>query len=252
MPRNSSGVYVLPNAAFVPNTVISSAAVNSDLSDIANALTDSVAASGVTSMTGQLKAASGSVGNPSLSFASDTATGIYLSGSHQIGFATNGIQAVTINSDQSVTLQNINFNGTTYTFGAGAASGFWQGIAANSAIEFFVDGSGSVITTGIKGWVEIPYNCTIKRATLLADQVGSITIDVLTSTFAAYNPGGSFASITGGSPPAIVGALASQNSTLAGWTTALTAGTIMEFNVPGAVTNIQKCTISLVIQRTAS
>lgn len=46
MPRNGSGAYSLPEAAFVPNTPISSAAVNSDFSDIATALTGSLARNG--------------------------------------------------------------------------------------------------------------------------------------------------------------------------------------------------------------
>lgn len=55
MPRNGSGSYSLPQSPFVPGTTISSTAVNSDLSDIASALTGSVAADGQTPMTGTLQ-----------------------------------------------------------------------------------------------------------------------------------------------------------------------------------------------------
>src|SRR5882672_11820248 len=105
IPRNSSGVYSLPQAAFVPNTVISSSAVNSDLSDLGNEITNSIAANGTTAITGQLKASSGNVGAPSYGFSSDTNTGFYLAGTHQIGWAANGILAATFNSDKSVTWQ---------------------------------------------------------------------------------------------------------------------------------------------------
>lgn len=54
MARNGSGTYSLPQAAFVSGTVISSSAVNSDLSDIAAALTQSVSKDGQTAMTGNL------------------------------------------------------------------------------------------------------------------------------------------------------------------------------------------------------
>jgi len=40
MPFNAAGLYSLPQAAFVPGSVISSTAMNSDLSDIATALTN--------------------------------------------------------------------------------------------------------------------------------------------------------------------------------------------------------------------
>lgn len=48
MSRNGSGTYNLPQSPFVSGTVISSTAVNSDLSDIANALTASIANDGQT------------------------------------------------------------------------------------------------------------------------------------------------------------------------------------------------------------
>lgn len=54
MPRNGSGSYSLPEAAFVPNTAISSSAVNSDFSDIASALTGSLARDGQGGMTAVL------------------------------------------------------------------------------------------------------------------------------------------------------------------------------------------------------
>jgi hypothetical protein len=54
MPRNGSGGYSLPEAAFTYDTVISETAVNSDLSDIANALTASIAKDGQTTPTANL------------------------------------------------------------------------------------------------------------------------------------------------------------------------------------------------------
>lgn len=52
MARDGNGSYSLPQPAFVSGTTISSAAVNSDLSDIANALTQSVSRDGQTPITG--------------------------------------------------------------------------------------------------------------------------------------------------------------------------------------------------------
>lgn len=103
MPRNSSGVFTLASAAFVPNTTISSSAVNADLSDIATALTQSLATTGVSTMTGQLLCTSGNASAPGYGFASDTATGFYLPASHQIGVTINGTPSVTFNSNFSVT-----------------------------------------------------------------------------------------------------------------------------------------------------
>lgn len=54
MPRNGGGVFTLAEPPFVPNTVISSSAMNSDLSDIAAAMTASLARDGQGGMTAVL------------------------------------------------------------------------------------------------------------------------------------------------------------------------------------------------------
>lgn len=77
MPRNASGVYSLPVAAYVAGTTIVAANMNSNLSDIGSALTDSLAVTGVSSMTGPLKLAAGTAAAPSLALASDLTTGWY-------------------------------------------------------------------------------------------------------------------------------------------------------------------------------
>lgn len=73
MARNGSGTYSLPVPPFTPGTTILSADVNSDFSDIATALTGSIAADGQTPITGQLKGAQGSV--PTYSISGDLNTG---------------------------------------------------------------------------------------------------------------------------------------------------------------------------------
>lgn len=99
MARNGSGVYTLPEPAFVPNTPISSAAVNSDLNDIAGALTGSVAADGQTTITGALK-----LDNAGVVYGSDPNTGvrrtaadtqvIYAGGVDALRVTTNGVDAL--------------------------------------------------------------------------------------------------------------------------------------------------------------
>src|SRR6266853_6180494 len=137
MPRNSSGVFSLAQAAFVPNTVISSSAINSDLADIATALTGSLPVNGSTGMTGQFLSTSGNVGAPGLAFASDTNTGFYLAGTHQIGWAANGALAATLNSDKSTTWQGgATWNGNTLTngtFGVIGVSTFVGNVGINGS-----------------------------------------------------------------------------------------------------------------------
>lgn len=91
MPRNGSGTYTLPQAAFVAGTTISSSAVNSDFTDIATALTGSLPRDGQAGMTGQLKTADGTVGVPAHSFSSEATTGLYRPSSGRIGVAIAGV-----------------------------------------------------------------------------------------------------------------------------------------------------------------
>lgn len=103
MPRSSSGNYSLPVAAFVPGGLIKSADDNSNLGDIAAALTQSLATTGVSTMTGALIGAAGLVTTPGYTFNGATKTGFYLAGTNQIGWASNGVQGATFNADTSVT-----------------------------------------------------------------------------------------------------------------------------------------------------
>ena len=54
MPRDGSGAFTLAEAAFVFDSVISETAMNSNLSDIAAALTASIAKDGQTTPTANL------------------------------------------------------------------------------------------------------------------------------------------------------------------------------------------------------
>lgn len=97
MPYNGSGAFTLAEAAFVPNTPISSAAVNSDLSDIAtNGLSNAVTKDGQTTITGPFKGANGSVGAPMYSFASDTNSGMYRIAADNIGISVGGTKILDI------------------------------------------------------------------------------------------------------------------------------------------------------------
>lgn len=134
MSRNGSGTYSLPEPPFVPNTPISSSAVNSDLSDIAAALTGSVAADGQTPITGQIKFANGSLGSPSISFVTDTNTGIYRVSADVLGLVAGGNKIFSISSIQALMV-----DGTVaapgMAFEGDPASGFYRIGSSNIGIS---------------------------------------------------------------------------------------------------------------------
>lgn len=117
----------------------------------------------------------------------------------------------------------------------------------SSSIEFIIDGGGSAITTGIKGDLEIPFACTITQATLLADQTGSVVIDVWKDSYTNFAPTVAD-TITASAKPTLSSALKYQDSTLTGWTKTISAGDILRFNVDSAST-VQRVTLSLKVTK---
>lgn len=115
-------------------------------------------------------------------------------------------------------------------------------------IAFVIDGGGSTITTGIKGYLPIDFGCTILEVEMLADQSGSIVIDIWKDTYANFPPLDAD-SITASAVPTISTAVKAQDATLTGWTTSITAGDILAFNVD-SVTSIQRVTVALKVKKT--
>jgi hypothetical protein len=129
MPRDAAGTYTLPQAPFQPNTVARSALVNSNFSDIAAALTDSLALSNATAkpINGNL-VVSGTV----------TATGAVINGALQAldgaftSLTVNGPSAVngnltasgTITGATVVSTGNIQTNTGTISTGGEVLAGF--------------------------------------------------------------------------------------------------------------------------------
>lgn len=114
-------------------------------------------------------------------------------------------------------------------------------------LTFVIDGGGLAISTGQKGHLEIPFACTITQVTTLADQSGSIVVDIWKDTYANFPPTDAD-SITASAPPTLSSAQKAQDSTLTGWTTAISAGDILAFNVDSCAT-ITRVTISLKVTK---
>lgn len=115
------------------------------------------------------------------------------------------------------------------------------------SIPFMVDGGSTTVTTGIKGDLEVPFDCVIQEVTMLADQTGSIEMDIWRDEYANFPPTVSD-SIVGANPPKIVSDLKSKDTALSGWTREITAGDILRFNVNSATT-IRRVTIALKVQK---
>lgn len=110
-------------------------------------------------------------------------------------------------------------------------------------INFIIDGGGSAITTGVKGYLEMPFAGVIESNRVFADQSGSIVIDIWKDTYANFPPTNAD-SITASAPPTLTTADKSEDASLTGWTTTFAAGDVLGFNVD-SITTVERVTLSL-------
>jgi hypothetical protein len=115
------------------------------------------------------------------------------------------------------------------------------------SISFVIDGGGVTIGGGIKGDLTIPFSYAIEEWTLLADQSGSIVVDIWSDVYATYPPTVAD-SITGSAKPTITASNKGRSSTLTGWVTTIAAGDTLRFNVDSC-TSITRATLSLKVSR---
>lgn len=91
------------------------------------------------------------------------------------------------------------------------------------------NGNGSALTGTQTICVPVNYAGTIQAVTIISDVSGSATIDVKTVAYASYTGPSSTSSITASDIPALSSATKYQDTTLTGWTTALSANTMACF-----------------------
>lgn len=172
-----------------------------------------------------------------------TFAGMTLKGTHASRPAANAVGAGTIYacSDHKLVYQSDGSSWATW-FDPGGVTG------ASVPMEFIIDGGGSAITTGVKGYLEVPFAWTnITAGRMLADVSGSIVVDVWKDTYANYPPVDAD-SITASAPLTISSATKSSDTTLTGWTKTGSAGDILGFNVDSATT-VTRVTVSLTLVR---
>jgi hypothetical protein len=115
-------------------------------------------------------------------------------------------------------------------------------------IGFVIDGGGAAITTGVKGYLEVPFACTITACRLLADQSGAIKVDIWKDAYANYPPTDADTITAANEPEIAASGVKDEDTVLTGWTTAISAGDILGFNVDSCTT-IERCTVSLTVTR---
>lgn len=118
-------------------------------------------------------------------------------------------------------------------------------------ITFVIDGGGSAITTGEKGHMEIPFDCTLTGWTLMADQSGAIQIDIWDDTYANFPPTDADTMPGAGAEPEITASgQKAEDNAITDWTDyTLSANEIIAFNVDSCTT-IERIVLSLTARKT--
>jgi hypothetical protein len=93
-----------------------------------------------------------------------------------------------------------------------------------------IDGAGSVITTGLKGYAVMPYNATIVGWSIVSNISGNCIVDVWKNTTIPTSGN----SITGTEKPTLTNQQININNALTTWTTNISINDVIAFNVLSA------------------
>jgi len=262
MARNGSGTMSILNS-FTSGETISSDDMDANFSDIASEITNSVAKDGQTTMTGQFKAASGTVSLPGITFGSDTDVGFYRIGADNIGLAIGGAIALDVDSNslnmasgftiaaQAITAttvtpsgQVVSSAGTVSAPGLAFASdldcGFYR-IGANN-IGWAVNGAKvvDVSTTGQAVTGTLTATGAITGASTVTDVNGLLPFPATTAMIFVQTSaptGWTKVTSTDNAALRLVSGTASSGGT-ANFTTAFTSRSIAEANLPNVTKGV--------------
>ena len=180
--------------------------VNAIFQDLADGLTGALAKNGQSTMTGALKIASGSAAVPGLSFGADGATGIYRTGSKQLGITVGGTLVATFSSTGIAYTGEPIPSGTVMLFVQTAAPTGWtkslthndkalrvvSGTASNGGSVDFTNAFASKTVTG-----------TVGNTTLTTSQIPAHNHEAIDSAYGVqpvyYKLSGLSFSLTAGS-----------------------------------------------------
>ena len=102
-------------------------------------------------------------------------------------------------------------------------------------------------TTPIKGYLPVPFDCEVWRWRVVADQSGSIVVDIWMDTYANFPPTVED-TITGTDKPTLSSVVSNESTALTGWTRELVKGRMLVYNVDSVAT-VQRVTVILYVKR---
>ncbi len=152
---------------------------------------------------------------------------------------TNTAAAMIVGAGASLTYTS------TGTINASSVGAVVAATMLRGGLGISVDGGGSVISTGAKGFLEIPYACIITGWSLVAadgSSTGSMVMDVWRDDYAHYPPNVTD-TITASDKPTITTSSKGQNTNASTWLQTCALGDWLGFNVDSCsiITRAQLC-----------
>jgi hypothetical protein len=120
----------------------------------------------------------------------------------------------------------------------------WTALSSTSVLGVTIDGGGSTIAAGGKGYLVVPFDCTLTNWSLVADQPGSIVMDVWKSAGIPTLAN----AITASAKPTLSSSQLAVAQPTTGWTADVSAGDVIAFNVDSAAT-IRRATLTMTCRR---
>lgn len=257
MPRTGAGVFAVVNPVLI-GALRSSTSVNQNFTDMGDEITGSLPISGIAGMSAPAPMADGTVGSPSFTFASDTNLGFCRTAPDTMAWVSGGAIRKSINAARLAQhagnadiADAINLHGGIKigdlkgldglsTTGALLRSGKNVSLDNGTVLVSFdiearsiFTGASTPLTTGVRADLRVPFNCTLTGIALVVDQVGSVVLDIWRESYANYPPTAGD-SICGSSKPTISMLGGMTDEVLAGWSTSVTAGDVLRFNIDSA------------------
>jgi hypothetical protein len=157
---------------------------------------------------------------------------------------TRAVNTVTLTND-SATPGNSKYYGTN----SGGTRGYFSlpvAAAQTFSVTLVVDGSGSVMSSGTKNPIKIPYGGTLTGWLLIGSPSGSVTVDIFRAANGAGLP---VTSIVGaGTKPSLSSAVENSSTNFTSWTsTTLTAKDNLAISLSGITTSTY-CALTLYFQ----
>ena len=159
----------------------------------------------------------------------------------------NLLEAIVYVSGVPLTQQPCDINGTTFKVNVESCSPGNPGTAYDTS-SISVTNTSTQISTGVAGYVTMPFAGTITGWKIVGSPYGSIVVDVWKDTVASFPPTVAD-TITGSEKPTLSSAIKNEDLDLTTWTTGVATGDIMAFNVDSAST-LTNSTLTIFITRT--